>query len=405
MLDPTGCEVHLWHSFTHEKEAVLLNLVAKFEAGNPYDIRVRVEFHSPLHREVQAAIAAGSPPDIVVAQCEQITEYALNEAVVPLSEYIGSAKHGLSQAEQADLWPVALDTACLPAGTKQPLGLFFDCQIAVMFYNVERLKKLKSDAPPQTWEEFKKMCSAARDKKAGTWGYAYIADGPTLVNWIAGLGGVLIDPQKGQAQLDSPEAIASVSMLKDLLQEGCAYPVSEPGTDRADFAAEKVLFTFGSTDDLPEYVEAIASTKTKKPRFKWDVAPMPHLTSEPVVSAQGSIMSMLRTTPRQQLAAWLFLKWFLQPENDVQWALATGALPVHKSSKDASEMQDYLKQNPQYGTACQLLGYARPEPAVPRWQGVRVLLVDAAAKVCLGQANPVDALAAADTAADSLLTR
>jgi multiple sugar transport system substrate-binding protein len=295
----------------------------------------------------------------------------------------------------------------------------------VMFYNAAWLDRLKAAAPPQNWTDFRKLCNAARDKKAPTWGYAHPAQsvgwstdpahnagwstdntaGLTLINWISSVGGVLFDPRAGQVTLNDPQAVAALSVLRDLLRDDCAYCSSEPGADRADFAAQTVLFTFGSTADLPKYTEAIYNTKTKKMNFSWDIAPMPYLGSEPIVSVQGPVMTILHTTPRQQLAAWLFLKWFVGRENDVQWALETGALPLHKSSAETPEMQAYLEQNPQYETACGLLAFATTEPAIPKWQEIRALLVNAADAVCLGQAEPADALAAADTAADGLLAR
>jgi ABC-type glycerol-3-phosphate transport system substrate-binding protein len=404
-LDLQGCEVHLWHSFTREKEATLRDLAARFEAENPDKIRLRIEFHASLNEEVSTSLAAGTPPDIVVASSDQIAGYALTDAVVPLSDYLDSAKHGLSPAEQADLWPVVFEAAQWLPRTKRPMGMLFDSQAVVMFYNVGWLKKLKFDAPPQNWDDFGKACSKARDRKAGTWGCALAMEGPVLVNWIAGLGGALVDPASRDFLLDSPEAVAALSWLDDSIQNGYVYCTSEADTARADFAAEKVLFTLGTTADLPAYAQAILSTKTKKPRFEWAIVPLPHAGSEPTVSVQGSVISILRTTPRQQLAAWLFLKWLLRPENDARWVLATGALPLRKSTKDLPEMQAYLKQNAQYKAACQWLTYTQAEPAVPGWQEVRALLASAAATVCLGKANPADALAAADAAAASLASR
>jgi len=401
-LDPKGCEVHMWHSFTGPREAALQALVAKFEADNTYGIKMRVEFHSPLHKEVLASFAAGTPPDIVVAGCDLMAAYAQLDALVSLGDYLSSAKYGLSQTERADQWPVVLQAGYLSAGSKQPMGLFLDAQAVVMFYNARWLKKLKFDAPPQNWDEFVKACAAARDRKAGTWGYAFAASGPALFNWIAGLGGTLVDMEHHEPQLDSQEALAAMSWLDQGVQKGYAYCASDPGADRADFAAEKALFTFGTTDELTAYTQAVFSTKTKKPRFDWSVAPLPHATSEPVVAVQGLLVGILRTTPRQQLAAWAFLRWLTRPENDAQWALATGALPLYKSSQSVPEVQAYMKQNPQYQAACQLLPYARTEPAEPRWPQVRALLVSAANSICQGKATPTDALAAADVEAGSL---
>jgi len=400
-LDPAGSELHLWHSFTGQKEAILQSLSCKFEAENPHGARLCVEYHSPLHQEVLTAISAGTPPDIIITSCDRIAQYAALEAIAPLVPYVNNAKYGLDEAEQTDLWPIVL-SGCSNVQSESSLGLFFDPQAALMFYNADWLKRLKVNAPPQNWEEFRKLANAARDKKAATWGYANANDGLAVINWIYGLGGVLFDARKDQVTLDDAQAIAALGVLEDLLQDGCAFCAAEPGVDRVDFAAEKLLFTFGSSADLGKYSEAIFSTKTKKDKFAWDIAPMPHLISEPVVNVQGSSMSILRTSPRQQLAAWLFLKWFAQRENDAQWALATGALPLHKSGIEAPELKAYLERNPQYEVACGLLAFATTEPAIPRWQDIRALLVDAAETVCAGQATPADALTAADVAADGL---
>lgn len=403
-LDPAGCELYLWHSFTGQKEATLLDLVAKFQTDNPHGIRLHVEFHNPLHQEALTAISAGTPPDVIITSCDRIAEYAALGAIVPLASYLDNTKYGFEETEHADLWPIVL-SGCSSASSRGPWGLLFDLQAAVMFYNTDWLEDLNVEAPPQNWVEFRKLSNAARDKKAATWGYAHVNDALTLLNWISAMGGVLFDAQNSQATLDDAQAAAALAMLEDLLQEDCAYCASGPGADRAAFAAQELLFTFGSTADLPEYAKAIYDTKTEKVKFAWDIAPLPHLTSAPIVNVQGSVISILHTTPRQQLAAWLFLKWFVHPENDVQWALETGALPVCRSSAEVAEMQANLEQNPHYATACGMLAFATAEPAVPRWQDIRTLLLNAAGMVCLGQADPADALAAADTAADSLLGR
>jgi len=397
-LDPTECKLHLWHSLADEEETELRRLAAQFAADNPYDIQLRVEFHSPLRKEVLAAMDAGTPPDIIIARRGEVADYALAGAVVPLTRYIHSAKYGLSSLEQADQWPIILKAAHLSGSDDEPLGLLFNHHAVVMFYNVDWLDRLEFDEPPQNWEDFAEMCSAATDKKTDLWGYAFHADGGVLVNWIWGLGGVVIDHRNKQAALSDPEAIAALSLLQGFVKDGCADCTSESAADRESFGVGRTLFTFDSTRHLPEYTEAIVGG------FEWSVAPMPHLTDEPIVNVEGSVVSILRTTPRQQLAAWLFVKWLSGPRSDLQWALATGALPMHRSSKYAPEMEAYFEQNPQYETACQLLTYAHLEPAVPKWPGVRALLADAAKAVCMESTSPRDVLAAADTAADYLLT-
>ena len=403
--DLTGSEVHLWHSLSGSREATLLSLASKFEAQNSAKIRLRIEFHDPLSKEVLVALEAGTPPDIMIASADQVAECMQRDAIVPLRSYITDPAYGLSTAEQADLWPIALQATSVVSRTDQVYGILLDSQAAVMFYNASWLKRLKAPAAPQSWEEFGKVCAATRDRKAGTWGCAFLPDGPVLVNWISGLGGSLVDAERQMTTLDSAEAVTALSLLRNYEESGCLYCVSQPGTNREDFVAEKVPFTFGSTQELAVYSTAIMNAKTKKPRFEWSVAALPHLAGQPVVTVEGSLISILRTLSRQQLAAWMFLKWLLRPENDAQWALATGALPLRMSSKDLPDMQAYLKQNPQYKAACELLAYAQAEPMLPNWSQIRALLSDTATSVCSNNAEPADALAAAQSAADRLVTK
>lgn len=400
-----GCEVHLWHSFTGVKETALREIVAQFEAENSYGIRLRVEFHAHLDQEVPVAVAAGTPPDLVQATRGQIAQYASDGWVAPLDEYVEHPKFGFSKTESADVWPIAFEAGRLWPAAQSLSGLFFDGQAVVMYYNTGWLKELDLDEPPSTWEDMAKVCSQARDRAAGTWGYVFAPYGTALLNWIVGAGGSLVGPTDRAPVLDSPEAVAALTWLSDNAEKGSVYCVSGRDTSRADFAAEKVLFTLGSTAELPAYTQAITNTKTKKARFNWSVAPLPHATNAPVVSVEGTLFSILRSTPRQQLAAWIFLRWLFQPSNDARWALATGTLPITRSSQGLPEMQAYLEQNPQYKVACQLMAFGQPEPDLPCWEDVSDLLTDTATSVCQGNISPAEALSAADFAADVLAAR
>ena len=397
-LHATGCIVHLWHSFTDEEEAQLLKLARDFVAGNPYGIGLCAEFHDPLREELLAAVDAGTPPDIIIAPRDLVAEHALSDAVARLDQYIHSPKHGLSKLEQRDLWPVIWEAARLSGSDAEPLGLLFNHHAVVMYLNTDWLEELGFSAPPQNWDEFAEMCDAARDSKAELWGYTFSADGAVLVNWIWGLGGTVIDHRSGQARLDSPEAIASLSLLHDFVERDCADCVSEPSANRDSFTARRSLFTFGTTGDLAEYAEAIGE------EFGWSVAPLPHLTGQPVVNVEGSLVSILTTTPQQQLASWIFIKWLSTTRSDLRWALATGALPMHRSIKYSPEMETYFQHIPQYETACQLLGYALLEPTVPKWLEVRAVLADAAETMCAPSTSPERVLAAAADAANHLMT-
>ncbi len=99
------------------------------------------------------------------------------------------------------------------------------------------------------------------------------------------------------------------------------------------------------------------------------LAPIPHTTPNPVMNVYGASVSIPKTTPERQLAAWLFLKHYTNPEQQAVWAKATNYFPVRSSV--AEDMADYFAENETYKTAFDLLQYSWFEPPVPGYDFVR----------------------------------
>jgi ABC-type glycerol-3-phosphate transport system substrate-binding protein len=110
-----------------------------------------------------------------------------------------------------------------------------------------------------------------------------------------------------------------------------------------------VLFAIGSTSDLPRYRREVAEGAG----FAWSISHLPTILPRPSVYVQGPAFSLLRSTPEKQLAAWLFLKWFTEPEQQARWAQTFSVLPVRRSAADF--LEDYVAENPRYDIALDFL--------------------------------------------------
>jgi multiple sugar transport system substrate-binding protein/sn-glycerol 3-phosphate transport system substrate-binding protein len=93
----------------------------------------------------------------------------------------------------------------------------------------------------------------------------------------------------------------------------------------------------------------------------------------------GASISIPKSTPEKELAAWLFLKYFTQPEVQAKWAEVSGYYPVRASV--ASNLTDYMSKNPAYKTGFDLLKYGTFEPPVPGYDFVRQDLGTALAQI------------------------
>jgi multiple sugar transport system substrate-binding protein/sn-glycerol 3-phosphate transport system substrate-binding protein len=208
-------------------------------------------------------------------------------------------------------------------------------------------------------------------------GYAMDFEASRLASWIFAMGGDVFDEQKVAYTYNSAVAQDTLAYLRDLFKAGCATAVSERFGDQTDFGAGRLLFTTGSSAGLPFYKDVVDNGA----RFAWSVAPLPHRTPAPVMNVYGASVSLPKTTPPRQLAAWLFLKYYTSPPVQARWGMAANYFPVRQSA--AVSLQPYFEQNPAYKTAFDLLASSKYEPSVPGYDFVRDLVAKAMAAILI----------------------
>jgi len=233
------------------------------------------------------------------------------------------------------------------------------------------LRELGYDAPPTTPEEFREMaCAAAATpfsgaKAEGSMGYELSQDTSRFASWTFAFGGDIYDSTTNQFTTNSDAAVEAMTFLQDLFESGCGRLVSENYGDQTDFGNGTLLFSVGSSSGLPYYGSAVDEGAA----FEWSVAAIPHTTAEPVQNVYGASVSIPKSTPERELAAWIFLKYYTSPDVQALWAESSGYFPVRQSV--AAKMADYMAANPTYQTAFDLIQYGYFEPAVPGYDFVR----------------------------------
>jgi len=386
-LDPSGQEVTFWHVSTKIHEEVLLDLIDQFNENNEWGITVVPEYggyYGDIRTKTLAAISAGTPPDMAVAYQNMVSEYAEADVIEPLDGYIASEKYGLTETELNDYYQAFLEGDRYPAFGNQILSFPPNRSMEVMYYNTDWLAELGYEGPPETWDMFYEMSMAATDEAAETSGYAISPSASTFAGWVWTRGGEILS-EDGTEPVFEEEGTEALAFLQKMVEDGAAYQIAERYGDQTDFANEKALFTFGSTAGLPYYDAAIEG------RFDWSIAPLPHETEEPIVDMYGPSITVFKTTPEKQLASWLFLKWFTEPEQTARWAITTGYFPVRRSAAQSEEMLAHFSENPLYAKAFSFLPYAKTEPTIAGWQMVRDAMEVAIVAVISGESTPEEA--------------
>jgi len=173
--------------------------------------------------------------------------------------------------------------------------------------------------------------------------------------------------------INGPATVEALTFLKGMLDEGCARFFTE-GFPNPEFAARRAIFTQGSSSGIPFYendVNTFASQAGREPDV-WGVTAIPHVTPDPVQNIYGGDVMIPVTTPEQELAAWIFIKWFTEPENMAKWGRASGYFPTRASVVPL--LEDYVATTvggEKWKQALDLLPYGAYEPQLISYDQVR----------------------------------
>jgi ABC-type glycerol-3-phosphate transport system substrate-binding protein len=370
-VDPAslrGTSLQVWHAFAGDSYGIFNEQVALFNAVNEWGITISASGYGDyltLFEAMQAAIGAGGEPQMVVTLPEQVLAWETDGLVPDLDAYIHDPEYGLGSDEIADF----------PAAFWVQPGVPAQRSARFLFYNQTWAHELGFTAPPQTPGEFRQQaCAANAAFKAdpdpqddGFGGWVVDANWQTAYSWLLAFGGGPADGEAYTFRTDDNQA--ALEFLKSLYDDNCAWLSTDAAPYEA-FAARKALFVTG---DLAEILAAELAMTSAASADEWTLIPFPGV-EQPVAVTYGPSYTVLRSTPVEQLAAWLFARWMLSPENQALWVEATGLLPLRVSVLDM--IGPYRSASPQWEAAAGSYALMETVPHLASWRKVRYVLAD-----------------------------
>jgi multiple sugar transport system substrate-binding protein len=380
-----GIRIQVWHALSGASEEAFVSLMARFNSVNEWGITVDETSqgdYPSLTEAVNESLTSASGPDIVIALPEQALTWNVSGVVVGLDPYINDSHWGLTDNGGAADFPSVLWQQDEVAGRR--LGVPAERSAHYLFYNVTWAQELGFDNPPVTASDFREQaCAANATFRADTdltndgyGGWLVDADWQTVYPWLLAFGGGVTDSDQYSFRTDQNEA--TLSFLKELKDDGCAWMAIDPenptglntGPFYEQFTHRSALFITG---DLTE-AAALSETMTRlNSTDKWTMIAFPGSETR-AITVYGPSYTLLTSTPQKQLAAWLFVRWMLTPENQVKWVTRTGTLPLRASV--LGQLSDYQSINPQWSAAVNLLPVAQGVPQLTTWSTIRYVLQD-----------------------------
>lgn len=370
-----GTAVVVWHALFGPAAERFGEQVQRFNDDNEWGISIlpmALGDYPTLYAAMQNALQSGATPDLVITLPEQALAWDAAGAVVDLQPYIQDARYGLTSAEIADIPAVFWDQDAV-AGRR--LGVPAQRSARFLFYNATWAYELGFERPPRDADEFRRQVCAANASfrsdedlsNDGFGGWVVDAHWQTVYPWLQAFGGgVLLEDGYRFRQDPNLEALA---FLKGLYDDHCAWLSSEPAAYQA-FARRSALVISGDLSEVPLVNQAMSLAGNHD---TWTVLPFPGPQGRSVV-AYGPSFTLIESSSKEQLAAWLFVRWMLSPANQAEWVEATGLLPLRASA--LSSLSAYRRENPQWSAAVDLLPQMTGVPQLASWRTVRYVLED-----------------------------
>jgi ABC-type glycerol-3-phosphate transport system substrate-binding protein len=171
--------------------------------------------------------------------------------------------------------------------------------------------------------------------------------------------------------MNNSQAQEGLSALQQLVADNCAW-LGKETEPYLYFATRKALFYSGSTADLFEQAKAMSQAGSED---EWTVIPYPDSADHPLVLESGPSYFIFTGDANKELAAWLFIRWLIQPEQQIKLDQASWSIPVSQALR--SDPARVGITSPQWETAVQLSAVAEEGPSSSTWYLARNVLSDA----------------------------
>lgn len=370
-----GVTLEVWHPWYGASASLFDSRVEEFNRTNGWGVLVKsvgLQNFTELYAQTDAAIHGPDRPDVVVGLPEYALEWYAEDAVVDLTPYVSDPLYGLSATEIADFPSVILEQDQID---QVRLGMPAQRTGRFLLYNQTWAKELGFTGAPASAEEFQDQACKANQAmhldeeplNDGEGGWLIDTHPMADLAWLLAFGGGAQEAEGFRFLI--PENIEAVRYLKALAENNCAWKSGEDEHLNA-FVDRSALFATASLEDLPGLARDFAVAGSKD---EWTVLPFPGPAGNAFV-VYGSSYIILESDSAKQLASWLFVRWLLSSDNQVDWVKSAGFFPLQASTLGL--LADYEAGHPQWAEAVKLLPQGHITPQLVEWRKVRVALGD-----------------------------
>ncbi len=393
---PGPVTITVSHGYTDVEAKEIKAQADQWNAQNPTK-KVNLVFNGGNDSALQKTIAgftAGNFPDVAYEYGSSAAQLARQPKLVDLTNKVKAPAFDWN-----DFYPSERQAATVNG---KVVGIPALVDNLALVYNKKMFAAAGVPAPTAdwTWQDFRDAAKKLTNASTHTYGWAYVNDASedTVWRYLAMLwqaGGDLLNSDNTAPAFNSPAGLAALQQLQDMaVTDKSVYLDTGNGNYLNLFNSGKVAMLWTGPWDLSSINSNVSYGVTLLPGYNGN-----HET----ISGPDLYMLFNHSSDRAA-AAFDFVSWLTSAKVHLEFAIATGDLPVRKSETTLPDYQTFLKKFPSEAVFVDNLNNVKHvRPNIPDYAEVSTAVGQMVQSVLLGRAQPAAALKSGSDAVKSAL--
>lgn len=344
--------IEFWHRMGGDSQALVQGWINEFKEIYPNitvnEVKAAADY-TALADKIALNITAGTAPDIAESYPDHIARYAQAKAPLALNYFISNPNIGYTEEEIADFLPGLWAEGQSYDKEGTILSMPFTKSSEAFFYN-KTYFDLHGYEVPTTWDEVFAIAEDIKLREPDAIPFGYDSEDNLFITaskqWGAPYTGYNEETGRGEVQFNNDESKEMVKYFKDKVDRGLMLTRSLNGnayTSDIMKTNQKLYMYVGSTGGT-RYAYIGASTTVFNAGYRAGVAPLPAKDANSRFQIQqGPNLNLFNSGDEQKMiAAWLFMKFMLEPERSAQFCIPSGYAPIRYSAYETQRWTDYV---------------------------------------------------------------
>ena len=354
---PTGATVtiDLWHSETAANADTMGRLISRYNSSQN-EVKVQSSFQgtpAELMAKVTASLGSRQVPAIALLDESNPQKMIDSGAIAPMQDFVDRDDYDLSDLNETLVRSYTAEDKLW--------GMPFCAGMGLLYYNQVTFREvgLDPERPPQDLEEVRQYSEKIlkRDAAGNVVRSGIATD---VQDWteriVAEHGDLFVDNENGhegratKVLFDNDTGRWYFQWWHAMVDEGLAFNVGRNPTFADGLMAlpsGRAAMTFSYSSALRSVVDALGKGIEGVEIGVGGLPGVPGGTGSPYLINRGLWILNLRPEKEQQ-AAWRFIKWLMEPEQQAEWFAGSGYLPVSRAAVDLPAAREVVAKYPQF---------------------------------------------------------